>query len=88
MVDDHYSVGGDKVRIVNVAGRMINTVRGSYADEPPVAVDPDYVVCAGAIDDGGAPPHLVRSGGAPTLVRRGSTASWVTRVEDLSTSTP
>jgi len=88
VIDDHYSLGGETVRIVNGAGRMLNTVRRSYANEPPAPFAADHVVCAGAIDDGGAPAHLIRSGSAPTIVRAGSTGSWVTRVEDLPASAP
>jgi hypothetical protein len=45
------------------------------------------MICAGGLDDGGAPSHLVRGAGAATVVRPGSKATWLTRVDEIP-STP
>lgn len=85
---DRYRLGGKTIRIVNGSGRMLNTMRADYNDEPPGVRDADWVVCAGALDDGGATPHILRSTAAPTLVRPGSTAHWITRTADIEDVAP
>ena len=85
--DDHYVLDGRTIRVINGGGRMLNSVRSLYNIEPPTR-EPDYTICAGAVDDGGAPPHLLRSTATPSLVRPGSTASWVTRADEVPGGMP
>ena len=85
---DRYELAGKTIRVVNGGGRMLNTIRAEYNDEPPGVREADWVLCAGALDDGGAPPHLLRGTAAPTLVRPGSTARWVTRTTDIEDLNP
>lgn len=84
---DRYMVGARTIRLVNGGGRMLNTVRAEYNNEPPGVREADWVVCAGAIDDGGVPPHLLRISTTPTLVRPGSTAKWVTTATEVDGGT-
>jgi hypothetical protein len=62
-----YKHGGKLVRVVQGAGEAITTVRERYK-EPPAALQPDVVVCAGALDIP-IPAHLIASGAGASVVR-------------------
>jgi len=74
-----YEYGGKRVRIVQGAGEGINTVRERYK-EPPTAIQPDVIVCAGALDLP-VPGHLIGSGAGASVVRPspgGAATPWLT----------
>lgn len=76
-----YVMAGQRVRIVQGAGKDINSVRQRF-NEPPAISQPDVVVCAGA-EDYGVPGRIVKSGYGGNIVRaaRGGLAEWITSVE-------
>jgi hypothetical protein len=73
-----YDHNGKRVRVVQGAGEDINTVRERYK-EPPAAVQPDVIVCAGALDLS-VPGHLISSGAGSSVVRpaAGGGIPWLT----------
>jgi hypothetical protein len=73
-----YEYGGKLIRVVQGAGEAISTVRERYR-EPPAALQPDIVVCAGALDIP-VPGHLIASGAGASVVRPGAGGSipWLT----------
>jgi hypothetical protein len=73
-----YEYGGKLIRIVQGAGEAISTVRERYR-EPPAALQPDIVVCAGAMDIP-VPGHLIASGAGASVVRPGAGGGipWLT----------
>lgn len=78
-----YVVADQRVRIVQGAGKDINSVRQQF-NEPPAIKQPDVVVCAGA-EDYGVPGRIVPSGQGENIVRavRGGSADWITSVEAI-----
>jgi hypothetical protein len=73
-----YLKDGQRIRVVNGAGQAMNSVRGCYK-EPPAAVQPDIVVCAGA-QDLSVPGNLISAGDDKSIIRPsgGGTARWMT----------
>ena len=73
-----YLKDGTRVRVVNGVGQAMNSVKGRYK-EPSAAVQPDIVVCAGAVDLS-VPGHLLGAGDDTSIVRPsgGGTARWMT----------
>jgi hypothetical protein len=73
-----YLKDGTLVRVVHGAGRGINSVRERY-NEPPAALQPGIVVCAGALDLS-VPGNLMNSGESQSVVRpsSGGIARWLT----------
>lgn len=73
-----YDYNGKRVRVVQGAGENINSVRERYR-EPPAAVQPDVIVCAGALDLS-VPGHLISSGAGSSVVRPapGGGIPWLT----------
>lgn len=73
-----YEVGGKRVRVVQGSGELLNTVRERYR-EPPALLEPDVVVCAGAVDSG-APGKIIPSGVGASILRphAGGGARWMT----------
>lgn len=73
-----YVLNGTTIRLVNGAGQVISEVRSRFAGEGGTAVSVDYVICAGARDDGGVPPSVVRGQGPVSVVRAGNHGNWLT----------
>jgi hypothetical protein len=73
-----FEFAGRRVRIVLGAGESINTVREKYK-EPPSMVQPDVVICAGALDFA-VPGRLISSGRGASVVRPspGGSIPWLT----------
>jgi hypothetical protein len=73
-----YEYDGKRVRVVQGAGEGINTVRDRYK-EPPAAIQPDVIVCAGALALP-IPGHLISSGAGTSVVRpaSGGVIPWLT----------
>jgi hypothetical protein len=73
-----YVYGGRRIRIVEGAGQMLNSVRERYK-EPPAWGQPDIVSCAGARDVP-VPGKLISSGAGLSIVRPGpgSGVRWMT----------
>lgn len=71
--------GGRTVRIVNGAGRGLSDMREAHK-EPPNLLQPDIVLCAGAIDLG-VPAKLIATGKGASIVSPapGGGAKWLTR---------
>lgn len=76
-----YVLGDKRMRIIQSAGQSLNAVKERF-NEPPTIVQPDVVVCAGAVDDR-LPGRLVESGRGASIVRacRGGSALWMTDAE-------
>lgn len=72
-----HEFGGRSIRLVSGRGRLLSQVKAAFDAEPPLPLPADVVVCAGAIEDA-APPHIVRSAGAATIVRGGGFHDWKT----------
>jgi hypothetical protein len=75
-----YKIGTSRVRIVNGAGLLLSEVRASFSQEPLPPEEDTIVICAGAVDVGGAPANLLGRSMNPTIVRPGSSAQWITTV--------
>jgi hypothetical protein len=73
--------GGRTVRIVNGAGRGLSDIREAHK-EPPTLVEPDIVLCAGAVDLG-VPARLIATGKGASIVSPapGGGAKWLTRLD-------
>jgi len=73
-----YRKGDRRIRVIHGAGQAMNSVRQRY-DEPPATVQPDIVVCAGAMDLP-VPGNLMRLGENQSVVRplEGGPARWLT----------
>ena len=73
-----FEYSGKRVRIIQGAGEGINTVRERYK-EPPAAIQPDAIVCAGALDLP-VPGHLISSGTGASVVHPvpGGGTPWLT----------
>ena len=66
-----------RIRIVRGDGRPVSAIRRHFSNDVLDPDPPDYVVCAGATEDGGAKTHLVRGEEKPTIARKGySQAKW------------
>lgn len=76
-----YEYHGKRIRVIQGAGENINSVRERYK-EPPAAVQPDVIVCAGALDLS-VPGHLISSGAGSSVVRPapGGGIPWLTLEE-------
>lgn len=70
--------GGQSIRIVNGAGRLLAQVREDYKEHSTIAQS-DIVVCAGA-EDLGVPAKLISSGRGASIIRpsSGGGARWLT----------
>jgi hypothetical protein len=66
-----------RIRVINGQTKLLNEVRSRFASEPPRIPPVDYVICAGAEDDGNAKTNIVRGGGAGDIIRPGSPAQWL-----------
>jgi len=73
-----YRIGVNRVRVVNGAGRDMNSVRDQYR-EPTALSAADVVVCAGAADLG-VPASIIGPGGGASIVHPsgGGGARWIT----------
>jgi hypothetical protein len=73
-----YQQGTRKIRILQGAGEELNSVKERYR-EPPALVEPDIVVCAGALNST-IPGRLISSGSGSSVVRPspGGGAQWMT----------
>jgi NAD-dependent SIR2 family protein deacetylase len=74
----HLTANGRRVRVVNGLTRILSQVKAEFVPRLPPEPKLDYVICAGAEDDGGAQPNIVRPSDNPTIVRFGDTAKWIT----------
>lgn len=73
-----YVLHGRRVRVLQGCGRGLTTIRQQF-NESPAIVQPDVVVCAGALDVP-VPGRLVATGQGNSIVRagRGGSAKWMT----------
>jgi hypothetical protein len=73
-----YRCGDKRVRVVQGAGQSLNTVKEKFK-ESPALMQPDIVVCAGAIDIP-VPARLISTGRGESVVRpqSGGSAHWMT----------
>lgn len=73
-----YEYGGMRIRVIQAAGEALNIVRERHT-EPPASVQPDVVVCAGAVDIA-IHGRIVGCGAGRSIVRPagGGTARWLT----------
>jgi hypothetical protein len=79
VLDGHvYMLNGAAIRLVNGAGQVLSEIRARFATEWGSAIAVDFVICAGALDDGGVPPSVVRGQGLATVVRAGNHSNWLT----------
>lgn len=73
-----YVKDGQTVRIVHGAGQGLSTVEARFK-EPPTAPGADFVICAGAVDQG-VPGSIIPKGSAASIVRpkAGAGSRWMT----------
>lgn len=73
-----YLLGGRRIRVINGGGKGLNSVRERYK-EPPATLQPDMVVCAGALDVP-TPGSVISTGKGFSVVRPapGAGPSWLT----------
>lgn len=78
------SFNGKLIRIVNGAGQGLSTFKAGY-NEPTTTVQPDTVICAGAIDFG-VPGRIVPLGRGASVVRPapGGGARWMTSEQAMA----
>jgi len=77
--EPRFVLGVDRLRVVQGAGQALSLVQKLFAGETPPSQPDQFVICAGAADDGGVPAHLVRGGSPPSVVRAsGGGARWLT----------
>jgi hypothetical protein len=69
---------GCRVRVLNGMTRILSEVKAEFLPQLPPMPRLDYVICAGAEEDGGAQPNIVRRSDNPTIVRFGDAAKWIT----------
>lgn len=71
---------GRKIRVVNGRTQVLSRVKAEFLAEPvsPPGLSEDIVICAGAYDDAGAATHVMRPSVAPTVLRSGISAEWMT----------
>ena len=84
--DGRYRLGGRRIRVVNGAGQLLSEIRAAFSSEPVSPQPDDFVVCAGAADDGGTPPNVLGRLLAPDIVRPGSAAKWITARQAFDTN--
>ncbi len=73
-----YVINGKRIRLVHGAGELLSSVKSRFSGEPPPPVGLDFVICVGAIDDGGAPVNVVRDQGQANIIRGGISGEWLT----------
>jgi hypothetical protein len=71
-----YVLGGKSIRVVNGAGKVLNSMKADFP-EPPVVPATDVVVAPGA-EDFSLPSNVVREGRAGDFMRPSSAARWLT----------
>jgi hypothetical protein len=71
-----YQIKGQRIRVINSAGRFIAEVRGHFADDPVPIPGADVILCAGG-ENVGAPNNIVREGATSSIVRPLAGGSWV-----------
>lgn len=77
--EPRFLLAGDRIRLVQGAGRVLSLVKKDFASEPPPSPPDQIVICAGADDDGGVPSHIVRGASTASVVRpTGGGANWIT----------
>lgn len=71
---------GKRVRVLNGRTKLVNRVRTEFAEElaPVTGADDDFVICAGATDDGGTPGNISKGSASPSVVRTGTRSEWFT----------
>lgn len=69
---------GTTIRLVFAPLRPLSAVMHLFSEEPPDPVPAARTICVGAIDDGGAPAHLVRKGRVGGVIRVAPSGSWET----------
>jgi hypothetical protein len=75
---------GKRIRVVNAASRPLSSAQALYS-EMAVPLEQDVVtICAGALDDGGAPPNLMRGGIPATVVRPSAEGQWLTHDQAIA----
>jgi hypothetical protein len=69
---------GKSIRIINGAGQGLADIQGRYK-EPPTLMQPDMIVCAGAIDLG-VPARVIAPGRGASTIRPapGGSIKWLT----------
>lgn len=72
-----YLFGGRCLRVISGRGRLLSEIRLGYQAEPPLLIEVDQVVCAGATDDPSA-ANIVRGDAMGSIIRPGSRAEWIT----------
>ena len=71
-----FVLGGKRVRVLDGSGRALSTLKRRGADE--LAATSDVVICAGALEDGGAPVDVVRGDRESTVARPAASGEWMT----------
>lgn len=69
---------GKTIRLVHTPNRPLSAIRREFASEPPDPSPPQRTVCVGAIDDGGAPAHIIGRGSPQAIIRTSTPDSWET----------
>lgn len=75
---------GTRIRVVNGRTNVLSQVMARHRGEPVRPIPDHFVICPGAISDGGAAPDIVRPKKAADILRSGDNSDWLT--EDLASS--
>jgi len=78
-----YELSGKSYRIVSGAGQLKSSVKERVETEVLGPVQPDFIVCAGALSDS-APSHILRTSNSATILRHRSTSAFCT-LEEIKT---
>jgi hypothetical protein len=73
------------IRVLQGAGGVLSLIRKRFEVEQS-PLEADIVVCAGAVDDGGAPASIVRGSSSSSIIKPAVVSSWMNdrqAVDDL-----
>ncbi|MCO6512810.1 MAG: hypothetical protein J5I65_18650 [Aridibacter famidurans] len=72
-----YSIGGERIRLINGAGQLLSELKSECRQEPPLPVPVDRVVCIGAVEDP-SPASVIRPTSVPGVIHGGVSGIWTT----------
>lgn len=78
LYDSHlYSIGGQRIRLINGGGQLLSELKNQCQQEPPLPVPADRVVCIGAVEDP-TPASVIRPIAVPGVIHGGAAGTWAT----------
>ena len=80
----HFLLSGERIRVIGCPGQALSRIKARFVGEIGPRPSPDYVVCVGALEDGGTPANVVRTAHASTVVRPQPEGTWLTLGDAIS----